>query len=190
LGGPIVKDKAFFFFDYEGQRESGAQAGLSCVPDPALVAQTIASLGSAVSQPMLNLLARNPWPVPNISGASTSTGDSNCLAGSRHFGNLGRNTLVGPSFTEFNFSVFKNTAITERVNLQLRAECFNLFNHPNFANPELPNFIADPGVNGIASNGRGQGYYALTATGDVGIGNPFLGGGGPRGLQFAAKITF
>jgi hypothetical protein len=122
--------------------------------------------------------------------ATTSTGDSNCLAGSRHFGNLGRNTLIGPSFKEFNFSVFKDTPLTERVNLQLRAEFFNLFNHPNFANPELPNFIADPGVNGIASNGRGIGYYALTATGDVGIGNPFLGGGGPRGIQFAAKITF
>ncbi|HEY5175591.1 MAG TPA: hypothetical protein VII95_08515, partial [Terriglobales bacterium] len=122
--------------------------------------------------------------------ATSSTGDSNCLAGTRHFGNLGRNSLIGPSFKEFNFSVFKDTPITERVNLQLRAEFFNLFNHPNFANPELPNFIADPGVNGFASNGRGIGYYALTATGDVGIGNPFLGGGGPRGIQFAAKITF
>jgi hypothetical protein len=30
----------------------------------------------------------------------------------------------------------------------------------------------------------------LTATGDVGIGNPFLGGGGPRGTQFAVKIVF
>ena len=56
---------------------------------------------------------------------------------------------IGPTFKEFNFSVFKDTPITERVNLQLRAEFFNLFNHPNFANPELPNFIADPGVNGI-----------------------------------------
>ena len=35
-----------------------------------------------------------------------------------------------------------------------------------------------------------SGFYSLTATGDVGIGNPFLGGGGPRGVQFAAKITF
>ena len=51
-------------------------------------------------------------------------------------------------------------------------------------------FIADPGVNGIGANGRSLGYYALTATGDVGIGNPFLGGGGPRGVQFAAKVTF
>ena len=37
-------------------------------------------------------------------------GDSNCLAGSRHFGNLGRNYLLGPAFKEFNFSVFKNAA--------------------------------------------------------------------------------
>jgi hypothetical protein len=98
--------------------------------------------------------------------------------------------LQGPSFKEFNFSLFKDTQITERVNLQLRAEFFNLFNHPNFANPVLPNFIADAGVNGISSTGRGIGSYALTATGDVGIGNPFLGGGGPRGIQLAAKITF
>jgi hypothetical protein len=45
-------------------------------------------------------------------------------------------------------------------------------------------------VNGIGANGRSIGSYALTATGDVGIGNPFLGGGGPRGVQFAAKFSF
>ena len=116
--------------------------------------------------------------------------DVNCVPGTRHFGDLGRNSLRGPSFKEFNTAIFKNTAITEHVNLQLRAEAFNLFNHPNFANPELPNFIADPAINGLGATGRGIGSYALTATGDVGIGNPFLGGGGPRGLQLAAKISF
>jgi len=140
-----------------------------------------------------NYLDLTSFAVPCTFGnttATSSSGDSNCLAGSRHFGNLGRNSLTGPYFKEFNFSVFKDTQVTEHVNLQLRAEFFNLFNHPNFANPVLPNFIADPGVNGISSTGQGVGYYALTATGDVGIGNPFLGGGGPRGIQFAAKITF
>jgi hypothetical protein len=122
--------------------------------------------------------------------ANSTSGDSQCLAGSRHFGDMGRNSLTATAFTEFNFSLFKNTHITERVILQIRAEFFNLFNHPNFANPNLPNFITDPANNGLNAAGRGIGLLPLTATGDVGIGNPFLGGGGPRGVQFAAKITF
>jgi hypothetical protein len=84
------------------------------------------------------------------------------------------------------------------VNLQFNVDFFNIFNHPNFANPNLPNFITDPATNGLDANGRGfptnlttgTSFLPLTATGDVGIGNPFLGGGGPRGVQFAAKITF
>ena len=122
-------------------------------------------------------------------GDPNVTDESNCVAGTRHFGDLGRNSLAGPSFKEFNFSVYKNTALTERVNLQIRAEFFNLLNHPNFSNPELPNFIADVGSPDFLT-GRHSGFYQITATGDTGIGNPFLGGGGPRGIQLAAKITF
>lgn len=141
-----------------------------------------------------NFINLSSFQVPCTFGNSThldGSGDSNCQAGSRHFGDLRRNVLFGPSFKEFNLGIFKNTAITERVNLQIRADFFNVFNHPNFSNPELPGFIADPGVNGIDPlTGRGIGSYALTATGDVGIGNPFLGGGGPRGIQLAVKFTF
>jgi len=118
-----------------------------------------------------------------------ATDESNCVAGTRHFGNLGRNSLRGPSFKELNFALSKNTAITERVSLQLRAEFFNLFNHPNFSSPILPLFAADIG-SPDAATGRHGGFYQLTATGDVGVGNPFLGGGGPRGIQLAAKFTF
>jgi len=124
-------------------------------------------------------------PTPDLSDSS----EANCVPGTRHFGNLGRNSLRGPAFKEFNFSISKNTAITERVTLNLRAEFFNVLNHPNFSNPILPAFIADPGPPDPAT-GQHTGFYPLTATGDVGIGNPFLGGGGPRGVQFAAKITF
>jgi hypothetical protein len=140
-----------------------------------------------------NFLNLTSFQVPCTFGNTTAipgSGDSNCLAGSRHFGDLGRNQLVATSFKEWNFSVFKNTLITERVMLQLRAEFFNLLNHPNFSNPELPAYISDPETNGLDANGRGIGNLALTATGDVGIGNPFLGGGGPRGVQFVAKFTF
>ena len=140
-----------------------------------------------------NFLNLTSFQVPCTFGnttANSSSGDSNCLAGSRHFGNMGRNSLRASSFKEWNFSIFKDTSITERVTLTLRAEFFNLLNHPNFANPILPGFISDPATNGLDANGRGIGNLALTATGDVGIGNPFLGGGGPRGVQFVGKITF
>jgi len=141
------------------------------------------------------------FQVPCTFGNNTAisdSGDSNCGAGTRHFGNLGRNTLRGPAFKELNFSIFKKTALTERVNLQFNVDFFNLFNHPNFSNPNLPNFITDPATNGLDPSGRGAptnlatgtSFLPLTATGDVGIGNPFLGGGGPRGVQFSAKITF
>lgn len=127
--------------------------------------------------------------VPDPSGSEAS-----CIPGTRHFSNMRRNSLQGPSFKEFNLSVFKKTPITERINLELRAEFFNLLNHPNFANPILPGFIADPGTPNTdpmrGPLGRQLGFLPLTATGDVGIGNPFLGGGGPRGIQLAAKITF
>lgn len=52
-------------------------------------------------------------------------------------GNLGKNTLYGPGFQNWDVSVFKNTYIGERVNTQFRAEFFNVFNHANFNVPGL-----------------------------------------------------
>ena len=112
---------------------------------------------------------------------------------------MGRNSLRGPSFKEWNFAIYKNTAFTERLNMQFRVDFFNFLNHPNFANPYLPAFLSDPGVNGFQIvNGREVGVPntgtggtgVITATGDVGIGNPFIGGGGPRGIQLAIKFNF
>jgi outer membrane receptor protein involved in Fe transport len=132
--------------------------------------------------------------LPGLTNATITGSASDCVPGTRHFGNERRTSLVGPGFRQWDFAVYKTTAITERLNMQLRAEFFNIVNHPNFASPFLPLFIADPAQNGFAlnSSGRevGSGGFALGATGDVGIGNPFLGGGGPRGIQLAAKFTF
>ena len=121
---------------------------------------------------------------------------ADCVPGTRHFGNLGRNSLVGPPFRQFDFSIFKDTALTERLKLELRFEAYNLFNHPNFASPLWPNFLSDPtlantnGTNSFGPNGHLLGTLPLTVTADAGVGYPFLGGGGPRSLQLAAKITF
>jgi outer membrane receptor protein involved in Fe transport len=94
------------------------------------------------------------------------------------FGDLGRDSIYGPGYSNLDFSVTKNTKLYERLNLQLRAEFFNIFNHPNFA---LPAGSINPGV---APAGQ------ISQTPDVAQGNPGLGGGGPRVVQLAAKFTF
>jgi len=151
-----------------------------------------------------NFLDLTSFAMPcTVNVSAPSGGASDCIPGTRHYGNMRRNSLVGPTYKQWDLAIYKDTMLGERVKLQLRAEFFNLLNHPNFSSPLLPSFIADPASNvnqktcgcGFVLNGAGtrevgNGQYQLTATGDVGIGNPFLGGGGPRGIQLAAKITF
>ena len=94
------------------------------------------------------------------------------------FGTLGRNQIYGPGFWNADFSVTKDTKITEAVGVQFRAEIFNIFNHPNFALPD--NFV----VPGFGPDG------VISATPDVAQGNPGLGGGGPRVVQFAVRFNW
>jgi hypothetical protein len=170
--------------NYEFQGEySGSGEGFDR-PDQISAAQYSSNPAQYLN--LASFAAPCTWGNPNNDGTADET---NCVPGTRHFGNEGRNSLAGPAFKEFNFSVFKDTSLGEHVTMSLRAEFFNLLNHPNFSNPLLPNFIGDIG-SPDAATGQHSGYYSLTATGDVGIGNPFLGGGGPRGVQFAAKFTF
>ena len=51
------------------------------------------------------------------------------------FGNAGRNTVFSPGYKSVDFSLFKNTHITERTYVQFRAEFFNAFNHSNYNQP-------------------------------------------------------
>jgi len=137
-----------------------------------------------------NFLDLTSFAVPCRLGTAAAAA-ANCQRGSFHFGSLGRNSLLGPDFRQFDFAIFKNTSLSERLTIQFRAEFYNLPNHPNFANPYLPSFIADAASSGISDGtGRSMGHLALAATGDVGIGYPFLGGGGPRGIQLALKLIF
>jgi hypothetical protein len=89
------------------------------------------------------------------------------------FGDAGRNLLTAPGFSIVDFSVMKMTRITERLKLQLRAEFFNLPNHPQFSQPTGDLFSRN--------------FGSLTDTADRG--NP-LASGGPRRIQFAAKLIF
>ena len=55
--------------------------------------------------------------------------------GSGFYGNLGRDTLIGPGLAAWDLSFLKNTRLTERTDLQFRAELFNVLNRANFNTP-------------------------------------------------------
>jgi hypothetical protein len=51
-------------------------------------------------------------------------------------GNVGRNNIYGPGFVNFDMDFSKRTKLTERANLEFRFECYNIFNHPHFQQPD------------------------------------------------------
>ncbi len=71
------------------------------------------------------------------------------------FGNLGRNTLIGPGLGTWDFSVMKDTQIHERMSLEFRAEIFNLLNRANFNTPTLIVAVLQPGSTTPTSSGVG-----------------------------------
>ena len=97
------------------------------------------------------------------------------LPGVGELGNAGRNFLIGPGFWNVDFSALKNTQIKESLNLQFRAEMFNVLNHANWG---LPN----PNVFVQAANGGGT--YSPVAGRITTLANPM------RQIQFALRLIF
>ncbi|HEV2102437.1 MAG TPA: TonB-dependent receptor [Candidatus Acidoferrum sp.] len=74
---------------------------------------------------------------PTSTNPGTGISTYPVVPGSCHPGTLGRDALRGPDFVNTDFSVTKDTKITERFNLEFRTDMFDIFNHPNFGNPVL-----------------------------------------------------
>ena len=62
------------------------------------------------------------------------------------YGNVGRDTFMGPGLATLDFSLLKRTRITEKLGLQFRAEFFNLLNRANFNTPNLIVFTSPTGL--------------------------------------------
>src|SRR5579864_5318388 len=93
-------------------------------------------------------------------------------------GNAGRNILIGPGVTSMDFSVFTKyyiRRISERFNIQFRAEMFNILNHPNFAPPVTPDNTDI--FDGTGSSTGVAGLLTKTTT-------------TAREIQFAVKVIF
>jgi carboxypeptidase family protein/TonB-dependent receptor-like protein len=104
--------------------------------------------------------------------------------GSGVFGNAGRNILRGPGFGQVDFSIFKDTRITETSTLQFRAEIFNLFNKANFADPSGGLLRGD---NNSITPSAFFGQSISTVGNQLG---GLLGFGGPRQIQFSLRYNF
>lgn len=114
--------------------------------------------------------------IPNGSGGNTIYGT---------YGNARRDSLVGPGLKELDFSAVKDTHITERLNLQFRAEFFNIPNHTNFLTPNevvfsaAPTVTASGGVQTVVPSAISPTASVVTATSTT-----------SRQIQFGAKLRF
>lgn len=118
-----------------------------------------------------------------------------------NYGNTPRNFLRGPGFFQWDYSLMKNFAITEKAKLQLRADLFNILNHPNFANPDggicvsvTPASATTPASCTVDPTTKApilNPYFGqTTSTVANQTGNGAIGNGTPRQAQFSAKILF
>jgi outer membrane receptor protein involved in Fe transport len=100
------------------------------------------------------------------------------------WGTTSRNAYYGPGYSDVDFSVFKNTPITERISTQFRVEMFNLFNRTNFASP------ISNGSGGVNPNYTFDNALQLSTTIGSFNGAPGIGAGEPFNTQFAFKVIF
>jgi Carboxypeptidase regulatory-like domain/TonB-dependent Receptor Plug Domain len=94
------------------------------------------------------------------------------------FGDTGKNTLRSPGYFNTDTAAIKNTKIGERISLQLRAEFFNVTNHPNFAAPA--NNLGSPAFGQIGGTLGSNAYGGPTS----------YGTSQPRIAQFGVKARF
>jgi hypothetical protein len=86
------------------------------------------------------------------------------------YGNSGYNMLRGPRYQDWDINLQKNILFRERYNIQLRADSFNVFNHPNLGNPNAN--ISNTSTAGTITGISGTPSYE------------------PRTVEFAAKFSF
>ena len=124
------------------------------------------SCGNALTHGSMSAKIAN-WVNPNAyTPAPLAPGTTDPAA--TLFGDSPRNCITGPDQKNVDFTLAKNFRITETQNLRFRAEFFNLFNHPSFANPT-----------GTANVQAGSSVGAITNT----VGTPRL-------IQFSLKYSY
>jgi hypothetical protein len=99
-------------------------------------------------------------------------------------GSLGRNVLRGFPVYQLDLGFRRQFNFTDRINLQFKTEFFNIFNHPNFGDPDAA-LLSSTFGSSTAMLGR-----SLGSGGVLGGFNPLYQIGGPRSIQFSLKLGF
>jgi hypothetical protein len=188
-GSGMVNDGVSENWNYNGPK-SAFTAGTTSIPcyTNALAANPIPGctpyqVVGGVPQPpaacMTAAQANGPLAVASLMNLGCYVQNGGVLTPAAYgtIGNANRNLFRGPHYYNTDFSVAKIWTFKERYSAQFRAEFFNIFNHADFASTPGK---ADPSAGGL--------FGAVTSTPDSG--NPVLGSGGPRHIQFALKLTF
>lgn len=119
-------------FDYAGALPQSSGGGQR--PDLAPGKSLNPVLGK-VEQYFDPLAFEMPPPAPDCPAPQ-----ANCLR--RVFGNVGRHTIIGPGLATIDLSLLKNTKMSEKTELQFRAEFFNVLNRANFGIPNTNVFLS------------------------------------------------
>jgi len=93
------------------------------------------------------------------------------------YGTAGRNIFRDDGFRDWDFSLFKNFTVKERLTAQFRVEVFNILNH---------SILANPGSGSLKLGNIG----CACQTPDTAGQNPLLGTGGARAMQLGLKLLF
>ena len=114
----------------------------------------------------------SPTTIGYIQNPGVFVNQGTTLGTTLGFGDLGRNVIIGPGFSNLDLAIVRNIKIHERYNLQIRGDAYDLFNHPNFTSPVT---TIGSSTLGLITNG------SRTPAGDF---------GSSRQIQLALKLQF
>ena len=137
---------------------------------------TVCNITNYTSACSLEIQATQSTPNPNpnslcLSPATSATGASGCVVTYTGLGTMQRNAFTGPGYADLDMSGEKETKIFENLSFTLRADAFDILNHPNFGQPS----------GNVQSSSFGQITGTRFAVSD---------GGSSRQLQVSGKFTF
>jgi len=142
--------------------------------------------GTSDSQCLAAATANGPLAVASLTNSGCFRVGNSMLIPQAYgtLGTTGRNIFRDQGFKNLDMSVTKAFKFKERLSAEFKAEIFNVFNHPFFANP-----YGGPG-GGTADPSAGAGYGFTGLTPDVQASNSVLGSGGARAMQLGLKLSW